>query len=216
MATKNPPTIPTLKDLIIDTEMSLKENALMILCNQEPPPQWLAYHPTAKIKVNGKDEPLPYLPIARVEYLLTRIFGGWWVEVKNIQFTASSVVVTVRLYVINPVTDEEEWSDGVGASPIGRSDVGVQLAVPAAESFAIKDAAEKFGKLFGKDLTRKDAISYDSLLKVRPEYEELKEEYENKKEKISPEEQIHFERILNNREVSSYDKLRNELLKIKI
>ena len=38
-------------------------------------------------------------------------------------------------------------------------------AAPAAESYAIKDAAEKLGKIFGKDLNRKDVIGYESLLK---------------------------------------------------
>lgn len=207
--------IPTLKDLISDTEMSLKENNLMIVCNQDPPTAWLAYHPTAKIKINGADSPLPYLPIARVEYLMVRIFGGFKKEVRSVTQINSSVAVTVRVFVKNPVTDEIEWNDGAGAAPIGKSDIGVQLALPAAESFAFKDACECWGKLFGKDLTRKDAISYDSLLKVKPKYDDLKEMYADKKEKISPDEQIHFERILNNREVLSYDKLRNELLKIK-
>ena len=39
----------------------------------------------------------------------------------------------------------------------------VQTAAPAAESFAIKDAAEKLGRLFGKDLNRKDIIDYNLL-----------------------------------------------------
>jgi len=34
----------------------------------------------------------------------------------------------------------------------------VQIGLPAAESYAIKDAAEKIGPLFGKDLNRRDAI----------------------------------------------------------
>ena len=37
------------------------------------------------------------------------------------------------------------------------------MGAPAAESYAVKDAAEKIGKLFGKDLNRKDNINYDNL-----------------------------------------------------
>jgi len=33
-------------------------------------------------------------------------------------------------------------------------------SAPAAESYAFKDAAEKFGKIFGKDINRKDNITY--------------------------------------------------------
>ena len=36
----------------------------------------------------------------------------------------------------------------------------IQMWAPSAESFAIKDAAEKLGKIFGKDLNRKDDIAY--------------------------------------------------------
>jgi hypothetical protein len=42
-------------------------------------------------------------------------------------------------------------------------------AAPAAESYAVKDAAEKIGKIFGKDLNRKDEIIYDSLIGTIPE-----------------------------------------------
>lgn len=162
--------MPTMAELVSDTEMSHKGNAFMVLVNQNPPENWVQKHPM----IQGYN----YLPIERVEYLLTRIFGKWWVEIKSAEIMANSAVVTVRLWVTNPITGKDEFQDGVGAMPIqtdkgqgamdwnfAKSD-GVQKAVPAAESFAIKDAAEKFGKLFGKDIARKNNISYNSLLKV--------------------------------------------------
>lgn len=163
------PNLPTLQQLVDETDLSVKENALMVLLNQEPPKAWIKVHPMVKSE---------YLPINRVEYLLSRIFTKWWVEVRSSQIMANSVAVTVRVYVINPITAKEEWNDGCGAAPIqtnagtGAADwnnvksAGVQMALPIAESYAIKDAAEKWGKLFGKDLNRKDVISYDSLLKT--------------------------------------------------
>lgn len=42
-------------------------------------------------------------------------------------------------------------------------------------------------------------------------YEELQKLYENKKESIDPEVQIHIERILNNRETKSYKKIHSKL-----
>ena len=39
----------------------------------------------------------------------------------------------------------------------------VQKNLPAAESFALKDAAEKLGKVFGGDLNRKDEIAFKSV-----------------------------------------------------
>lgn len=167
--------IPTLSELVETSEQDLKDNALMVLLNQEPPKAWLQKHP-----MTGGD----YLPIERVEYLLTRIYGKWWTEVKEVKVLANSVTVVVRLYVTNPLTKSEEWNDGIGACAIqtdkgagamdwnaAKSD-GVMKAAPAAESYAIKDAAEKFGKLFGKDLTRKNQISYNNLLKTPVNKEE--------------------------------------------
>jgi len=161
--------LPTFNELITETEQSLKENALMVLLNQDPPKTWLVSHPMIK----GYN----YMPIEKIEYLLTRIYTKWSVEVKSVQVIANSVCVTIRLYVTNPLTGEIEWQDGIGAAPVqtdkgaGATDWnsvktdGVQKAAPAAESYAIKDAAEKFGKIFGRDVSRKNTMDYTSLLK---------------------------------------------------
>lgn len=161
--------IPTLQDLVTETEDTIKQNALTVILNQQPPAQWLAEHPM----IRG----YKYIPIERVEWLLTRIFSKWWVEIKDTKILANSVVITVRLFVINPLTGEEQFQDGIGAAPIqtdkgaGASDWnavksdGVQKAAPSAESYAIKDAAEKFGKIFGKDVSRKMNLDYNSMLK---------------------------------------------------
>lgn len=165
--------IPTMQDLVTEDENSLKQNALTVILNQPPPQQWLVVHPM----ISGYQ----YLPIERVEYLLTRIYTKWWVEVKQCQVLANSVVVTIRLFVVNPISKETEFQDGIGASPIqtdkgagamdwnAAKNDGVQKAAPSAESYAIKDAAEKFGKLFGKDISRKNAMDYSSLLKSKEE-----------------------------------------------
>lgn len=160
--------LPAIKDLYKGEIVEVKaQNDLIVLLNQEPNPQWLKKHPMANTL---------YIPIARIEYLLTAIFIQWRVEIKSVQLIANSVVVTVTLHVLNPVTNEWQQSDGLGAAPIQtdkdasatdwtkvKSD-GVMKGAPAAESYAIKDAAEKLGKLFGKDLNRADSIMYDSLL----------------------------------------------------
>lgn len=170
VAKSEPHKLPTLAELIGENELRKTDNDFMVLMNQEPPKAWIKQHPLTK----GA-----YLPIERVEYLLSRIFVKWWVEVKQVQCLANSVVCTVRLYVINPFTQSEEWQDGVGASPIqtdkeaGAMDfnrvksAAVMMAAPAAETYAIKDAAEKFGKLFGKDLNRAENINYNDLITKR-------------------------------------------------
>lgn len=208
-----PVKLPTLEELT--SEANIKENNLMVLLNQSPPKVWIKEHPMTK----GS-----YLPIERVEYMLSRIFTKWWLEVRSVTCLANSVVVTVRLYVINPLTNKEEWNDGIGAMAIqtdkgkgamdwnfAKAD-GVMKAAPAAESYAFKDAAEKFGKLFGKDLNRKEEIVYDSLLKSEPvKFEELSELWELKKDRVPADHFADRERIINNKEVNSYNKLHKYL-----
>jgi hypothetical protein len=131
------------------------------------------------VQVNKFANNSKYLPIERVEYLLTTIFIKWRVEIQSAQVMANSVVVILRLFVLNPLTAEWDYQDGIGAAPIqtekgaAATDFGkvntlaVQMAAPAAESYAFKDAAEKFGKLFGKDLNRKDEINYAPTLESK-------------------------------------------------
>lgn len=164
-----PIQLPTLQELCTETTESLKQNALTVLLNQAPPAQWLTEHPA----IRG----YKYIPIEKIEFLLTKIFTRWWVEVRSVQVIANSVTVTVRLYVINPISGETEWQDGIGAAPIqtdkgaGATDWnavktdGVQKAAPAAETYAVKDAAEKFGKIFGRDVSRKSTMDYNKILK---------------------------------------------------
>ncbi|MCE5329990.1 hypothetical protein LLG07_06640 [bacterium] len=170
--------LPALTDLY-DGDLELKDdqNKLNILLNQPPKPSWVKDHPFAK--------GVKYLPIERIEFLLTRLFIKWRVEVKSISTIANSCVVIVTLHYQN--IENNEWSsqDGIGAAPIQteknagamewnkvRTD-SVMKAAPAAESYAIKDAAEKIGKIFGKDLNRKDEILYDSLGYILPPEEKI-------------------------------------------
>ena len=160
--------VPSLQELISgDIDRKNQQNDLNILLNENPPAVWLKDHPMAK--------GVKYIPIERVEYMLTRIFKKWNVEVRQVQVIANSIVVTVRLYYQDVLSNEMLWQDGIGASPI-QTDKGagamdwnktkndaVMKAAPAAESYAVKDAAEKIGKLFGKDMNRADKIMYDTL-----------------------------------------------------
>lgn len=161
--------LPTLKDIYSDQVTITQNTALAVLLNAEPPPQWVKIHPMTKMK---------YIPVERVEYLLTRIYGKWRLEVKSSGILANSVQVIARLHYIDPITGEWDWQDGVGASPLqtekgaGAIDfnliksAAVQMAAPSAESYALKDAAEKLGKIFGKDLNRKDEINYQDLNEI--------------------------------------------------
>lgn len=161
-------SLPKLEDLYNDVELASKFNDLNKLLNCQPKPEW--------VKQNAFANNSNYLPVGIIEYLLTSIYIKWRVEVKELCVMANSVVVTVRLHVLDPITGEWDWQDGVGASPIQTAKgaaatdfskvntSAVQMAAPAAETYAFKDAAEKFGRLFGKDLNRKDQINYTDML----------------------------------------------------
>jgi len=142
------------------------QNDFQAALNVPPPASWLKAHPMTKTL---------YIPIGRVEWLLTQIFVQWRCEILSTVVIANSVVMTVRLHVLNPLTKQWECQDGIGAAPISTEKgaaatdftkvltASVQQAAPAAKSYAIKDAAECFGKVFGKDLNRKDEVMYDGM-----------------------------------------------------
>lgn len=179
--TKYKSKLPSINELYsTDLELLDKQNDLNLLLNQEPKKEWLKDHPIAKVEVkdaNGNKTKIPvkYLPIERVEWLLTNIFISWKFEILREGLIANSVFVTGKLHYKNPISGDWEWMDGTGAQPLQtESGAGatefdkikssaVQIGLPAAESYAIKDAAEKLGKLFGKDMNRADRIAYDTL-----------------------------------------------------
>lgn len=156
--------LPKLEDLHHDTQIAFKNDQLNLLLNQEPPAAWVKINPFA-----GNTR---YIPIEKVEFLMTRIFQKWRVEILREGQMFNAVYATVRLHYLNPISGYWEFHDGAGAMPIqtdaGKSpaDLGaiknsaVQMALPGAVSYAIKDAAEHFGKLFGRDLNRKDTMAF--------------------------------------------------------
>lgn len=158
--------LPKIQDLYGNKDLAVRNSQLQTLLNQEPSPTWVKKHP-----IYNND----YIPIEVIEWLLTSIFTKWWVEVKEVKHILNSAVVTIRLFYIDPISGQEMWQDGVGAHNFqlkqgSKADDfsqlqqnAVMLAVPIAESRAISDAADKIGKLFGKDLNRKNGMNYDKI-----------------------------------------------------
>lgn len=149
-----------------------KQDEFLAFINKEPPTSWIKDHPIAK----GVD----YLPIDKVELLLKRIFQEYKVEILREGQLLNSIYVTVRLHYKHPVSGWM-YQDGTAAVPI-KTDKGenasnmaaikndaIQTGLPAAESFAIKDAADKIGNIFGGNLNRKDTLDF------KPMYSETEE-----------------------------------------
>jgi len=191
------PTVEELYEAVLQGKAE-KLNDWERLLNQPPRSEWLVKHPLFKKEITDPatgqkvDVPIDYLPIEKVEFLAIYLFPQRRTEIKEVKLIMNSVVVTVRVHVLNPVTNEWEFQDGVGAAPIRTKskaaamdamsviDSGVQTAAPAAKTYAEKDAYEKFGRIFGRDLNRENLTGYGVLEKRfvkdhEPVEEELKQ-----------------------------------------
>lgn len=141
-----------------------KRDEFLQIVNLAPPEKFIKNHPLA----SG----VKYLPIDKVELMLTKLFQQWRVEVLREGQLLNSVYVAVRLHYCDPISKDWTYQDGIGAVQI-QVDKGenasnlsaikadaIMKGLPAAESFAVKDAADKIGKIFGKDLNRRDALDF--------------------------------------------------------
>lgn len=178
----------TLEELHYDKELAVKLDQFKAIVNTAPPDKW--------VKKNAYANNSKYVPIGRTELLLDIIFQQWKVEGLREGTMFNSVYAVIRLHYVHPVTGEWMFHDGYGAKalqvnastsehPVMPSDMreikseAVMMALPMAVSYAIKDACDHIGKLFGRDLNRKD-----------------QEEFEGKYSKPEPPKDKSLERIL--------------------
>lgn len=158
-------TLPTTSELYSDNlEVAFKNDQFNLLLNQPPKPDW--------IKQNKYANNSNYIPIGIVETLLQKIFKRFRVEVLREGTMFNSVYVTIRLHYWNGTDNTWQFHDGVGAvqlqtkqgsSPAQLENINnnaVMMALPMAKSYAIKDACEHIGKLFGRDINRKDVMAF--------------------------------------------------------
>ena len=218
--------LPVLKDLVSDVAIYEKTDELNFLLNQEPPAKWVKEHPF----VRGHK----YVPIDKVEFLLRKIFKKYRIEILREGTSFNGVYVCVRVHYLNPVSGEWDFHDGIGAihlqvkkgsSPSDLANINngaLSMAYPLAKTLAIKDACDMFGKLFGSDLNRRDSLpaSMDVKKKTNEQKaEEIKLLLDVEGLTVSEDDRMNVERILDQKETSSYDKcitlLNNHLPTIK-
>lgn len=166
-----PHKIPTLAELHADNPDAFANDKLKTLLNMAPNMMWVKKHP-----MTG----MPYMPVDKVDHLLDRIYGRWEVSIKSIFQIEQSVCAIITLKVWNPHRNDWDCQDGVGAMPIQvdkdskASDMSslksnaIQLAAPAAVSYAKKDAADNLGTIFGRNVARKDTIMFDPTFTEDP------------------------------------------------
>lgn len=167
--------LPALKDLHLDPVLAFKNDELKRFLNHPAKSEWLSPGPPGS-PAGWKD-----LPIDKVELLLDIIFQKWKVEVLDIKFIVNSIVTTIRLHYLDPITQEWMFHDGIGAKDIqmdqgsAPNDVskikkgGVMMAAPASKTYAIKDAADHLGELFGRSLNRKNVAQFSSMYGMAPQ-----------------------------------------------
>jgi hypothetical protein len=81
--------------------------------------------------------------------------------------------------------------------------------LPKAVSFAISDATDHFGKLFGRDLNRKETMTFgiDKNLDPDAKYSELLELFELLKDVIPANEFDNVRNVVEGKIKTSYDKI---------
>lgn len=236
---ENKSKLPKVVDLAKDVMSYEKTDELNFLLGQPVPQKWIKHHPYIKKEViDEKGQkvkvPYPYLPIDKVEYLLRRIFKRIRIEILREGQSFNGVFVTVRVNYFNPVYNEWDFHDGIGAiqlqtakgaSPADLANINngaLSMAFPLAKTLAIKDACDHFGDLFGANLNRNDTLPYDvpETLKKTPQEKltEIELLLELDGLTITEDDRMNIQRIIDQKEAISYDKclklLNNNLPKI--
>lgn len=156
--------LPKLVGDINDLSDRIKEDKFLRVVNQNPPAEFVKDHPLVK--------GVKYIPIDKIELMLTKVFQEWHIEILQVQQLLNSLAVTIRLHYTHPITGKQLFQDGVGAVQI-QVDKGenasnlsaikpdaIMKGLPSAKSFAIKDAAEHIGVVFGRNMNRKDTMAF--------------------------------------------------------
>jgi len=111
--------LPTLQELHHDPAVAFKMDQYNLLLNQPPHIDWVKTHPMAKVKDDkGNNVPARYMPIDKIEFMLTRIYGGYSVEILREGMMANACFCTVRLHLKHPVTGDSFFMDGTGAKSV--------------------------------------------------------------------------------------------------
>lgn len=177
---KNENKLPTISEIYSDNLIpAYKYNQLNELLNLKPKKEWIKQN----IHANNSN----YIPIGIIETLLQKIFIKTKIEVIETKSLFNAVACTVRVHYWDGINDEWLFMDGVGAvqlqtkkgsSPSQLENINhnaVMMALPMAKSYAIKDACEHLGVLFGRDLNRKDVLIWDNNI-VNPDV--IQEDFE--------------------------------------
>jgi hypothetical protein len=102
-----------------------------------------------------------YIPIQYKEFLMDRLFGNYQIDIKQSYETKTGCVVVVT------VCTEKKSHDGIGSTDFHQG-LNLTMGFPMAKTFAISDALDHFGVIFGRNLNRKD-IAPKKVIEVNEE-----------------------------------------------
>ena len=216
--------LPILSELydVANVDVLFKKDQFNLLMNQQPEPKWILTNAYAG---NSK-----YIPIGIKETLLQRIFKEFRIEILREGTMFNAVYVTIRLHYLHPVTGEWSYHDGTGADQVQTksgasaadlssiSNNAVAMSLPKAVSFAISDATDHLGKLFGRDLNRKDTMAFgvDKSLDKETEHTDLVALFELKQDFIPANDFDGVKHVIDNKKIKSYPSTKAFLENIQI
>ena len=195
------------------------------LLNRKPNPSEIKKTPDGKANS---------IPISFIEMSLDEIFFGLW-ETDNFKWNtvANEIVGSINLIVTHPITGKVMKRVGAAAIQImvdkapetlvgsdrnkwalnleNKKPNALDLGFPKLKAECLKNAAQSLGKLFGRDLNRKDTDEYNPLIQEPVLIEELQALYDEKKDRIPSNSIENIERIIDNKEEPNYKKLHKYL-----
>ena len=179
----------------------------------------------------GASQDFDYVSIAVVEEGLRQIFFRQVdFEIKQSYRDLNSFIVVASIRYKCPISQEYRVVDGIGSVKL-QQDAGakvqdfnmtmkanaLELGVGIAYSRAIKNASKKLGRVFGSNLNRDEELDNVEIFSEKVvnkdafNLKELKRLFKEKKDKVSDDNVINFNRIIDNEEKSNYKKAINYL-----
>lgn len=168
------------------------------------------------------------LPISFIEMTLDEYFFGLW-STENFKWStiANEIVGSIDLIVLNPVSGMPLKRVGAASIQImvnkgtdaldvnNKKPNALDMGFPKLKAECTKNAAQSLGKLFGRDINRQHADTFNGIFKKSPvPLAELKRLYNEKQELVPPDKQVDAERIIANHEENSFNKLYNYLQRL--
>lgn len=160
------------------TEMQAQMLAFQMLLNAEPKANELGSTPDGKAKT---------LPISFIETTLDELyFGQWSTENFTYQLVANEVIGSLELIVVHPITghtirrtgaasiqitvdavpddikNDRQQKNRWALDPSNKKSNALDMSFPKLKAECTKNAAQSLGRIFGRDLNRKQADKFNA------------------------------------------------------